>query len=39
MEPAERGFLSPAAEAQLQFQMRYRLARYGLDAFRKCGAA
>ena len=27
---AERGFLSPAAEAQLQFQMRYRLARYGL---------
>jgi hypoxanthine phosphoribosyltransferase len=27
---ADRGFLSPAAEAQLQFQMRYRLARYGL---------
>jgi cytidylate kinase len=27
---AERGFLSPAAEAQLQFQMRLRLARYGL---------
>lgn len=27
---AERGFLSPAAEAQLQFQMRFRLARYGL---------
>ncbi len=26
----ERGFLSAAAEAQLQFQMRYRLARYGL---------
>ena len=28
---AERGFLSPASEAQLQFQMRYRLARYGLN--------
>jgi hypothetical protein len=28
---ASRGFLSPAAEAQLQFQMRYRLARYGLS--------
>jgi cytidylate kinase len=27
---AERGFLSAAAEAQLQFQMRMRLARYGL---------
>ena len=27
---AERGFLSTAAEAQLQFQMRLRLARYGL---------
>ena len=27
---ADRGFLSPAAEAQLQFQMRLRLARYGL---------
>jgi cytidylate kinase len=27
---AERGFLAPAAEAQLQFQMRYRLARYGI---------
>jgi cytidylate kinase len=27
---AERGFLSAAAEAQLQFQMRLRLARYGL---------
>lgn len=27
---AERGFLSPEAEAQLQFQMRYRLARHGL---------
>jgi hypothetical protein len=26
----ERGYLSPAAEAQLQFQMRWRLARYGL---------
>ena len=26
----ERGFLSTAAEAQLQFQMRFRLARYGL---------
>lgn len=26
----ERGFLSPAAEAQLQFQTRLRLARYGL---------
>jgi len=26
----ERGFLSPAAEAQLQFQMRLRLARFGL---------
>ena len=26
----ERGYLSPAAEAQLQFQMRLRLARYGL---------
>ncbi|HKE29961.1 MAG TPA: cytidylate kinase family protein [Bryobacteraceae bacterium] len=26
----ERGHLSPAAEAQLQFQMRWRLARYGL---------
>jgi hypothetical protein len=26
----ERGFLSHAAEAQLQFQMRLRLARYGL---------
>src|SRR6185369_16752638 len=26
----ERGFLSPAAEAQLQFQMRLRLARYGI---------
>jgi cytidylate kinase len=25
----ERGFLSPAAEAQLQFQMRLKLARYG----------
>ena len=30
MELAARGFLSPAAEAQLQFQMRLRLARYGL---------
>jgi cytidylate kinase len=27
---AERGFLSAAAEAQLQFQMRFRLSRYGL---------
>jgi hypothetical protein len=27
---AERGFLSAAAEAQLQFQMRLRLARYGI---------
>ncbi len=27
---AERGLLSPAAEAQLQFQMRFRLARYGI---------
>jgi len=26
----ERGYLSPAAEAQLQFQMRLRLSRYGL---------
>jgi cytidylate kinase len=26
----ERGHLSPAAEAQLQFQMRLRLARYGI---------
>ena len=26
----ERGFLSPAAEQQLQFQMRLRLARFGL---------
>ncbi len=26
----EKGFLSPAAEAQLQFQMRLRLARYGI---------
>jgi cytidylate kinase len=26
----ERGYLSPAAEAQLQFQMRLRLARYGI---------
>jgi len=26
----ERGFLSAAAEAQLQFQMRFRLARYGI---------
>jgi hypothetical protein len=26
----ERGFLSPAAEAQLQFQMRLKLARYGM---------
>jgi len=26
----ERGYLSPAAEAQLQFQMRFRLSRYGL---------
>jgi cytidylate kinase len=27
---AERGFLSPAAEQQLQFQMRLKLARYGI---------
>ncbi len=27
---AERGLLSPAAEAQLQFQMRFKLARYGI---------
>jgi cytidylate kinase len=26
----ERGYLSPAAEAQLQFQIRLRLARYGI---------
>ena len=26
----ERGFLSPAAEAQLQFQVRLKLARYGI---------
>jgi cytidylate kinase len=26
----ERGYLSPAAEAQLQFQMRWRLARFGM---------
>src|SRR6185295_12578291 len=26
----ERGFLSQAAEAQLQFQMRFRLSRYGI---------
>jgi cytidylate kinase len=26
----KRGYLSPAAEAQLQFQMRLRLARYGI---------
>lgn len=26
----ERGFLSPAAEAQLQFQMRLKLARFGI---------
>jgi len=26
----ERGYLSPAAEAQLQFQMRLRLARFGI---------
>jgi cytidylate kinase len=31
MALAERGFLSPASEAQLQFQMRYRLARHGLN--------
>ncbi len=30
MDLAGRGFLAPAAEAQLQFQMRYRLARYGI---------
>jgi cytidylate kinase len=30
MDLAGRGFLSPAAEGQLQFQMRYRLARHGL---------
>ncbi len=30
MDLTGRGFLSPAAEEQLQFQMRYRLARYGL---------
>lgn len=30
IELAERGYLSPAAEAQLQFQMRLRLARHGL---------
>ncbi len=29
-ELAERGFLSPAAEQQLQFQMRLKLARFGL---------
>ena len=29
-ELRERGFLSPAAEQQLQFQMRLRLARYGI---------
>ncbi len=27
---AERGLLSPAAEAQLQFQMRFKLARHGI---------
>ncbi len=27
---AERGYLSHAAEAQLQFQMRFRLSRYGI---------
>jgi cytidylate kinase len=26
----ERGYLSPAAEAQLQFQMRFKLSRYGI---------
>ncbi len=26
----ERGFLSPAAEAQLQFQMRFKLSRFGI---------
>jgi len=26
----ERGYLSPAAEAQLQFQMRLKLARFGI---------
>jgi cytidylate kinase len=26
----ERGYLSPAAEAQLQFQMRFRLSRFGI---------
>jgi len=26
----DRGYLSPAAEAQLQFQMRFRLSRYGI---------
>ena len=36
---AERGFLSPAAEAQLQFQMRMRLARYRHRAARQDDAA
>src|SRR6185312_1154457 len=26
----ERGYLSPAAEAQLQFQMRFKLSRHGI---------
>lgn len=30
LELQQRGFLSPAAEAQLQFQMRLRLARHGI---------
>ena len=30
MALTERGYLSPAAEAQLQFQMRLRLARHGI---------
>jgi cytidylate kinase len=30
MDLAGRGYLSPAAEAQLQFQMRLRLARHGI---------
>ena len=29
-ELKERGYLSPAAEAQLQFQMRLKLARFGI---------
>ena len=39
MDLAERGFLSPAAEAQLQFQMRLPPRALRPHAFRKRGAA